>query len=71
MSRLTASHHKFHYRDGEVMPYGATEYIHFTRQDMKDVYVDAMRMDTGDTSLERRVDYVGEDCIILKWTYVR
>lgn len=71
MSRLMASHHKFHYRGGEIMPYGATETIHFTRRDMLEVYADAMRTQTGDPTLERRVDYVGEDCVILEWTYVR
>jgi len=71
MSRLSADHIKFHYRDGETMPRGATQTIHFTRRDMLEVYVDAMRMATGDSSLERRVDYVGEDCVILEWTYVR
>ena len=71
MSRLSASNHKFHYRDGESMPCGATETIHFTRPEMLEVYVDAMRTQTGDPALERRVDYVGEDCVILEWTYVR
>jgi hypothetical protein len=38
---------------------------------MLETYADAMRMQTGDPSLERRVDYIGEDCVILEWTYVR
>jgi hypothetical protein len=71
MSRLSADHIKFHYRHGEVMPYGATQTIHFTRRDMLEVYAEAMRIGSGDPTLERRVDYVGEDCVILEWTYVR
>lgn len=71
MSKLSADHIKFHYRDGETMPCGATQTIHFTRRDMLEVYADAMRTETGDATLERRVDYVGEDCVILEWTYVR
>jgi len=71
MSRLSADHIKFHYADGATMPTGATQTIHFPRRDMLEVYVDAMRTQTGDPTLERRVDYVGEDCVILEWTYVR
>lgn len=71
MSRLSADHIKFHYRKGEMMPCGATQTVHFTRPDMLETYASAMYMETGDTSLERRVDYVGEDCVILEWTYVR
>lgn len=71
MSRLSADHIKFHYADGATMPTGATQTIHFTRRDMLEVYADVMRTETGDPSLERRVDYVGEDCVILEWSYVR
>ena len=71
MSRLSADHIKFHYRRGESLPYGATQTIHFTRPEMLAVYADAMRSETGDPTLERRVAYVGEDCVILEWTYVR
>ena len=71
MSRLSADHIKFHYAEGVTLPTGATQTIHFTRRDMLEVYADAMRRQTGDPSLERRVDYVGEDCVILEWTYVR
>jgi len=71
MCRLSADHIKFHYADGATMPTGATQTIHFTRRDMLETYADAMRTQTGDPTLERRVDYVGEDCVILEWTYVR
>jgi hypothetical protein len=71
MSRLSADHIKFHYADGATMPTGATQTIHFTRRDMLEVYAEAMQMGSSDPSLERRVDYVGEDCVILEWTYVR
>ena len=71
MSRLSADHLKFHYREGETMPYGATQTIHFTRPEMLEVYAEAMLTQTGDATLERRVDYVGEDCVILEWVYVR
>ena len=71
MSRLSADHIKFHYAEGATMPTGATQTIHFTRPEMLAVYADAMRTQTGDPTLERRVDYVGEDCVILEWTYVR
>jgi len=71
MSRLSADHIKFHYRDGETMPCGATQTVHFTRRDMLEVYAEAMQMGSSDPTLERRVDYVGEDCVILEWTYVR
>ena len=71
MSRLSADHIKFHYAEGATMPVGATQTVHFTRRDMLEVYADAMRSETGDPSLERRVDYVGEDVVIMEWTYVR
>lgn len=72
MGRLSADHIKFHYRAGETMPYGATQTIHFARPAMLEVYADIMsKLETGDPTLERRVDYVGEDCVILEWTYAR
>lgn len=71
MSKLSSEHIKFHYREGEVAPIGATQTIHFPRRDMLEVYADAMRTETGDATLERRVDYVGEDCVILEWIYHR
>ena len=70
MAKLTASHIKFEYgTDG--LPTGAVETIHFTRRDMLEVYADAMRTETGDPALERAVEYVGEDCVIMRWTYAR
>ena len=71
MSKLMTSHYDFEYPAGSSLASGCTETIHFTRRDMLEAYADAMRMATGDPALDRSVDYVGEDCIILRWRYNR